>query len=144
MEPALRVGGVIVTRPVATVQEGDIVTFLPAGQEIKVTHRVVDIIEKEGKRWFQTKGDANEEPDPNLISFRGDRIEKAIFHLPYAGFLASFIRSEWGFLALVGVPALFLIGMFGRNAWEGIQEEREKRRRKAINPDKGSEGQSGI
>jgi signal peptidase len=138
MEPALNVGGVIVTKPVKLedVKIGDIITFQPEPGQ-KVTHRVVDIIEQEGKPWFQTKGDANEEPDPNFVSSKGDKMAKVVFHLPYLGFAAHFMKSKLAFLVLIGIPALILIAMFSRDIWKGILEEKEKRKLKANNGKKG-------
>ncbi len=131
MEPTLRVGGLIVTTPVRLedVKIGDIATFQSGG--IRVTHRVVDIVEEEGKPWFQTKGDANEEPDPNFFSSKGEEIAKVAFHLPYLGYLASFMQSKGAFLVLVGVPALVLVGLFGRDILRGIREEMDKKKAKA-------------
>lgn len=128
MEPALNVGGVIVVKPVKLeeVKRGDIITFQTG--ERKVTHRVVDIIEQEGKPWFQTKGDANEEPDPNFVSSKREEMRKVVLHLPYLGFAAQFMKSRSAFLVLVGIPALLLIAMFSRDIWKGIKEEKEKRR----------------
>jgi signal peptidase len=94
---------------------------------------VVDITEVNGQPNFQTKGDANEEPDPKFVSAKGDKLRKVVFHVPYLGFAAQFMKSKWAFLVLVGIPALILIGMFSRDIWKGILEEKEKRKAK-VNP----------
>jgi signal peptidase len=135
MEPALKVGGMIVTKSekLDNIKVGDIITFQTEGGQ-KVTHRVIDIVEINGQPNFQTKGDANEEPDPNFVSSKGDEMRKVVFHLPYLGFAAQFMKSKWAFLVLVGIPALILIVMFSRDIWKGILEEKEKRKPKA-NPD---------
>jgi len=132
MEPALKVGGIIVTGPekLDNIQVGDIITF-DTGGELKVTHRVVNIVEIDGKPHFQTKGDANEEPDPRLVSSTGDVMRKVVLHVPYLGFAAHFMQGRWAFLALVGIPALILIVMFSRDIRKGILEEKEKRKAKA-------------
>ena len=131
MEPALKVGGVIVTKPMKLeeVKIGDIITFQTGEQT--VTHRVVNIIEIDEKPWFQTKGDANEEPDSNLVSSEGEEIRKVAFHILYIGFAAQFMKNKWVFLFFVGVPALILIGIFGRDFWKGILEMKEKRKVKS-------------
>jgi len=131
MEPALKVGGVIVTKPerLENIQVGDIITF-QTEPELKVTHRVIDIVEIEGKIHFQTKGDANEEPDPNFVSSKEEEMRKTVFHLPHLGFAAVFMQSKWAFLVLVGIPAIILIICFGKDTWKRIKEEKEKRRLK--------------
>jgi len=111
------------------VKIGDIITFQTGEQT--VTHRVVNIIEIDEKPWFQTKGDANEEPDSNLVSSEGEEIRKVAFHILYIGFAAQFMKNKWVFLFFVGVPALILIGIFGRDFWKGILEMKEKRKVKS-------------
>ena len=132
MEPALKVGGMIVTKPedVDNIKVGDIITFQTEGGQ-KVTHRVVDIVQINGQPNFQTKGDANQEPDPGFVSSTGDKLRKVVFHVPYLGFAAQFMKTKWAFLVLVGIPALILIWMFSRDIWKGILEEKEKRKTKA-------------
>ena len=144
MEPALKVGGIIVTKPerLENIQVGDIITF-QAELGPKVTHRVVNIVEIEGKLHFQTKGDANEEPDPNFVSAKGEEMRKVVFHLPYLGFVAQFMKSKLAFLVFVGIPAIILIVWFGKDIRKGILEVKEKRRLRAMNnPEKGKKGQS--
>jgi len=133
MEPALKVGGVIVTKPVKLeeVKMGDIITFQTGEQTI--SHRVVNIVEIDEKPWFQTKGDVNEEPDSNLVSSEGKEMRKVVFHLLYIGFIAQFLKNKWVFSALIGIPALILIGMFGRDFWKAILEKKEKRKVKTTN-----------
>lgn len=133
MEPALEVGELIVTKPVKLeeVKMGDIITFQTDEQTI--SHRVVNIIEIDERPWFQTKGDANEELDSNLVSSEGKEVRKVVFHVLYLGFAAQFMKNKWVFLALIGIPALILIGMFGRDFWKGILEKKEKRKVKTAN-----------
>lgn len=144
MEPALKVGGVVVSKPIpfGEVREGDIISFRFAGQREVITHRVIRIIKDEsGKTWLQTKGDANEDPDPNLVGpTPTGKIQKVVFHLPYLGYLAVFMKSKFVFPILVGIPALILIIMFSRDIWQGILEEKEKRKGKSINPKQGKKG----
>ena len=54
--------------PVADLQVGDVITYTPprgAGPEGLVTHRIVAIRrDRDGRREFRTKGDANAQVDP--------------------------------------------------------------------------------
>ena len=127
MEPALKVGGIIVTKPekIQNIEVNDIITFqVSAGH--KVTHRVTAIEMIDGKPWFQTKGEANQEPDPNLVSSEEGVMRKVAFHFPYLGFAAVFMKKKLAFIFLIGIPALILIGIFSRDIWKGIREEKEK------------------
>lgn len=83
MEPALRVGSVIVVEPIETddVRTGDVVTFrLPTGDV--TTHRVVDI----DRIGLTTKGDANEDIDPWIVT--GDELLGRVrYTVPFVGYL---------------------------------------------------------
>lgn len=127
MEPALRVGGIILCKevPVSEVAVGDVIGFNAPGG-MKVTHRVIDIIDEDGKRWFQTKGDANEDPDPELVSISGETVDKVVYHLPYLGFFASFMRSRAAFLVFICGPAAILVILFGRDIWVAVQDLRRE------------------
>lgn len=124
MEPALKVGGMIICRdiPVGEVKVGDIIGFnTPNGQ--KITHRVIDIVEEEGgKRWFRTKGDANEDPDPDLVSISTERVDKVVYHLPYLGFFSSFMQKKLAFLVFICAPALILLVLFSRDLVKAVEE----------------------
>lgn len=129
MEPALKVGGLVFCRsvPVAEIREGDIIGFnAPDGG--KVTHRVIAMKEEEGKLWFQTKGDANEDPDPDLVSISGEWVDKVVYHLPYLGYLSSFMQTRLAFLFLICGPAAILIFLFGRDIWTAAAEMRKEKR----------------
>jgi signal peptidase len=103
MEPVLHVGGLVVIKP-ADAQEiktGEIISFKLPGVDTPVCHRVIDIREIGGKRYFQTKGDANEEPDQDLVpaaSVSG----KAVFRMPYVGRLIEIKSSGSTRIALLG------------------------------------------
>jgi len=60
MEPQLKVGGVVITRPVdvQAIKVGDIVTFQSSRREAPTSHRVV-AIEQGSEISLLTKGDAN-------------------------------------------------------------------------------------
>jgi signal peptidase I len=129
MEHALRVGGMIVTRPVQAedIKTGDIISYRsPTHPDTKVCHRVVQILETTPPS-FQTKGDANEAPDPYSVH-AGDIEGKVVFHLPLVGYFAGFARSTTGFILLLIVPGLLIIAGEMRAIWTTLSEmEAEKR-----------------
>ena len=134
MEPTLKVGGLIITKPenIQNIKENDIITF-NISPDVIVTHRVVGIEIREEKPWFQTKGDANKEPDNDYVSSEGEKMRKVVFHVSYLGFASVFMQKKLTFFLLIAIPALILIGIFSRDVWKGIKEEKEKRRLKASN-----------
>ena len=114
MEPVLHVGGLVVVKP-ADAQEiktGEIISFKLPGVDTPVCHRMIDIREINGQRFFQTKGDANEEPDQDLVpaaSVSG----KTVFRMPYVGRLIEIKSFASTRVALLGksLPAgiLFIL-----------------------------------
>ena len=150
MRPTFEVGGMIITKPVKLEdikpgdheeRTGDVIAFRleRGGEEEQITHRVVDVIELEGKLWFQTWGDANEEPDPDLVTSEGDTIRKVYFHVPYLGYVASFMQSRLAFVVMIIIPGLILVAWFGRDLWKGILEERSRKRAMATSPEEDGE-----
>ncbi|WP_248299510.1 signal peptidase I [Halorhabdus amylolytica] len=112
MSPSIGAGSVVFVsdQPATDVTEGDVITFETTGEQSsrRVTHRVVDVVEQDGDRAFRTKGDANEEPDTELVS--PDQILGIVqFHLPLIGYVVAFGGSQYGVIALIVVPAILLI-----------------------------------
>ena len=69
MEPAIPLGAVVVAIPVATDQlaPGDIVSVRVGEQQALFTHRIVRLVDRADGVWLETKGDANDDPDPSII-----------------------------------------------------------------------------
>jgi signal peptidase len=107
MEPAIPVGGVVVTCPVSPedVRAGDIITFRSGGHH--VTHRVTAVVEGSPAR-FVTRGDANEDADPVPVA-TGDVVGRVLFSLPFLGYLAAFVRTPAGFVLTLLVPGFVLL-----------------------------------
>jgi signal peptidase I len=144
MEPALDVGGLVVIRPVdaGQVEVGDVISFKLPDVDTPICHRVTDIQETDGGRVFRTKGDANEEPDPNPVPAQSVN-GKEVFYLPYMGNLARL--SELGRkrvnLLGIGLPAAVLvvlplglafIGLTLKDALSEALHPEEKRRQEAL------------
>jgi signal peptidase len=110
MAPRAEPGDVFVVRKVAAsdVRVGDIVTFRPLRDDHLVTHRVTARRYVAGELHFQTKGDANVATDPDLVPAR-NVIGRVTYHAPWIGRAYVFALGTTGRIALVVVPALFLI-----------------------------------
>ena len=112
MEPTIPMGSVVITKPVNTqeIQVGDIITFrmqVPYGF-VTVTHRVIEVDNERLGLQFRTQGDASLEPDPDNV-LAANVIGKVLFHIPYIGYLLSFIHTIQGFILLVVLPAGILL-----------------------------------
>jgi len=109
MSPQINPGDVIIDKRINTedIRLGDIVTYR-VNSTMLVTHRVVNVLNKDDKLTFETKGDANNSPDDKFVTEK-QIIGKYIFRIPYAGYLSQFSRSIFGFIILVLIPTVLLI-----------------------------------
>lgn len=116
MEPAISPGDVIITDSVETsaIESGDVITFRRSGDDRPTTHRVVEVVERNGDPAFQTKGDANENRDQQLVT-PGDvqgrvmTVGGYLFVIPFIGHLIQFTNTQIGFTALFVVPLVLLV-----------------------------------
>ncbi len=122
MEPSFHVGSVVVIEKVDPnlVREGDVITFntpldlnhkQPA-EKTMTTHRVERIIDNQGVRLFETKGDANNDVDANTV-MATDVVGRATFDVPYLGYASHFLRGKTGLMVLIAVAVgviLFELG----------------------------------
>lgn len=133
MEPALRVGGLVLTKPESAYEAGEVVTFLskpsatlrdPAGT---ITHRIAAVSEQDGEVLYKTKGDANQGADNEPVA-AAQVLGKVVFSLPYLGYVVGFTRTQTGFIILILVPAILIV--FGElvNIWKEVEKMAEKRK----------------
>lgn len=121
MEPTVHVGDLLVVNtlteglisPLPGVNSrykvGDIVAFSSeTSSKIITTHRIISVQNKNNKVFYQTKGDANNAPDKNLIA-EDNIIGKSVFNIPHVGKLFAFAKSKNGFFLMVIFPALIVI-----------------------------------
>ncbi|WP_336036693.1 signal peptidase I [Halobacterium yunchengense] len=111
MEPEISPGDAVVVKDVdpASIDEGDVVTFVRAGESTPVTHRVVEVLDREDGLAFRTKGDANSDPDPQPVPAENVTGE-VWFVLPLVGHVVLFANTPTGIAVLVGLPvAAFLV-----------------------------------
>lgn len=129
MEPALGVGGVVITRLIRVdeVKKGDVISYKIDAQ--RITHRVIEVSKAAGKVQFQTKGDANEEPDPYAVIPKTEKVPKVVLYIPYFGFLAGFLKHKTNFFLLIGIPAALLVALYLWDIWR----EARKTRREPVN-----------
>lgn len=126
MSPAIEAGSVVFVQsvPAAAVSEGDVITYdrSPGGTTSRVTHRVVDVVERDGRRQFVTKGDANEDPDPEPVA-PAAVVGVVAFSVPYIGHVITFSQTRVGLLALVVLPAALLVVLEVRDLLAGTGDE---------------------
>lgn len=112
MAPTVLAGdAIVIGRPVPNaLRPGTIVTFSgPDNQGRLTTHRISSLRPTPNGLYLQTKGDANESPDPNFVAASAV-VGTGQLRLPYVGrWLAIYESPRWRLLGF-GVPIL-LIGV---------------------------------
>ena len=115
MEPAMLMGAVAVMESVdpAQIKVGDIIAFNPPWDpDVTVSHRVIEVVEDETLS-FLTKGDANEDPDFDVVP--ADHVlARVSFNIPNLGYVLTNVRqytkSRLGLVLFIAVPTVLLIG----------------------------------
>ena len=113
MSPDINGGDLIFCKQekIDEIKVGDVISFFdPAGSNSSiVTHRVVEIIDKDGDISFKTKGDANNIADELLVT-EDDLIGVYKTKIPNLGYVALFIQTPKGMVISILCPIILLIG----------------------------------
>lgn len=146
MEPAFNPGGMVVTRPVEMedIKIGDPILFREPHieEEARICHRVIDIKEIDSQLFFETKGDASEYPDLDLVSPQ-NFIGKTIFYIPGVGNIAYLSQLHRTPITVMGnnislalliilAVGLTVISMELNNMWEWTFRPHVKRRQELL------------
>lgn len=108
MEPTLNIGDIVITKETTEIQEQDIISFREKNSNSVITHRVVEIKEKNEKIIYITKGDANSGNDTELLSI--ENIEgKYSFKIPFVGKIILFLQKPIGMIILCLIFSIFLM-----------------------------------
>lgn len=109
MDPAIQPGDAVIVDavPPEQIEAGDVITFRRGG-EVPTTHRVVEVVRMEGGLEFVTKGDANEDADTEPVPARAVTGRVALT-IPLIGHVIVFARSNYGVVALVGIPIVLFV-----------------------------------
>lgn len=127
MEPQLKVGSLLIARPVEpeAISVGDIIIFRPTSVgENLVSHRVIGIGHS-SPLYFETKGDANYAPDPFTVPAR-NLVGRIWLHVPYVGYAAEFLKTPFGFVLGLVVPTLIIIAVYVRGIRRALSKDEKQ------------------
>ncbi|HEY0952410.1 signal peptidase I [Nocardioides sp.] len=123
MEPGISPGDVVVTtaKPAADVEVGDVITYqIPIEDHRVETHRVVEVLHRDGSIAIRTKGDANDHADPWTATLQDDQVWEVRAVVPELGTAIRVLRAPvvqhgvfWA--ALAGLLALGLTTVWRRD-----------------------------
>jgi signal peptidase len=124
MEPSIDVGDMVVNRSVSPLRArpGDVISFRdPTDLRRVITHRVRSVRVERLRAWFVTKGDANNATERWDIPIDG-KIGQVELQIPKVGYALSVVRSPFGRIMFLALPALMLGASFLVAIWRPEEE----------------------
>jgi signal peptidase I len=111
MAPAIGVGDLLVSRPIAAgdARTGDVVTYLSRQHGQKVTHRVTGVRRAGEQVALETRGDANS-GSRLVVRPVSARLDRVVLRVPRVGFALGAIERPAGSLVAVAGFALWCAG----------------------------------
>lgn len=138
MEPILKTASVVMVMPQPQYKQGDIITFFanPNDRNLKksnvtVTHRILAVNDDEGRATYQTKGDANEDPDRESVT-QAAVLGKVIFSIPFLGRVIAFTKTQMGFITVIVIPATLIVYSEIQNIIKEIKLMMSKKKKETI------------
>ncbi len=126
METKIHQGDLIITKVIEpeTLVVNDVIAFRDA-EDTVTTHRIIDIVEKDGVTYFITKGDNNNSQDQNLVEYE-DVEGIYIGRIPSVGnMMKSLSEPTTIVIVLLGVTIIFGIGFMISNKKQKDAEREE-------------------
>lgn len=125
METKIHKGDLIFVKEVdpSNLTLEDVIAFRDA-EETVTTHRIIDIVDKDGVTYFITKGDNNDSQDQNLVEF--DDVEGIyVGRIPNVGSIMNSLAEPTTVIILgLGITVIFIIGYSISN--KKLKEEERK------------------
>ena len=126
MEPAIKVGSVVVIKPSKKYDVNDVITFgKDTKKDVPTTHRIVDERVVSGNTLYTTKGDANENKDIREVR-ESEILGKVLISIPYLGHVLEFAKKPLGFALLIGIPATIVVVDEIKNIWKETKKMKRK------------------
>lgn len=111
MEPVFQTGSIISIKEAEdrnSFKKGEIITFQM--EDKLITHRIIEIQNKNGKISYETKGDNNDGPDMWTVPSNDVIGSYTGFTIPYAGYALNVTQSKEASALLLFIPGLLLFG----------------------------------
>jgi len=122
MQPAIKMGSVVMVKPVSDYKIGDVITFGPYSKtKAPTSHRIYDIKVVDGQPIYITKGDTNNAPDTREVQ-KKEVLGKVMFSIPYLGYAVNSAKQPLGFALIIIIPALVIIFDEIKNVYAEIKK----------------------
>ncbi len=111
MEVEIHKGDLVITKMVnpKTLKKKDIIAFRDTEGTV-TTHRIIDIVSEDGKKYFITKGDNNSAQDQKLVEFK-DVEGLYVGRIPGVGSIMNSLSEPTTIvILLLGITVIFVLG----------------------------------
>lgn len=108
MKPSLQIGDIVIVKKVAQneLKQGDIISYRQ-GQSV-ITHRIAEVIDKEGEVEYKTKGDNNNAEDSGTVSY--EMIEgKVVKHILQVGKIAIILQKKGTIIFIILILYIYIL-----------------------------------
>ena len=107
MEPQYSIGDLIITKEKAKeeIKTGDIINYISNDKTNTVTHRIVDIVKKDGQIFYRTKGDNNNSEDSELVNYNQVK-GVLVFKISKVGTIMTKLITETGITIIFAIIIL--------------------------------------
>lgn len=125
METAIYTGDLVFVKEVdvSTLKENDIIAFRNEADTV-TTHRIVEIIPKDGENFFKTKGDNNRVEDANLVNTK-DIEGIYVFKIPKLGNILMFLKEPQSLIVILLI--ILIIGLIWLQIADKVEKEETKK-----------------
>ena len=107
MEPNYNIGDLIIVKEVKEneINVGDVITYSMGNGTETISHRIINITNKDGKVQYETKGDNNNSPDSDLVSY--NQVQgRIIFKISKLGLIITQLTTGTGIAIILLIVAL--------------------------------------
>lgn len=110
MVPTIDAGDIVVTYKNSNniYNVGDIITFVRDGASTTITHRVIEVSELNGERYYRTQGDHNASADTSLVA-ASNVVGRVTFRVPKLGYLQQFLVTKVGWITAIVIPCMGIV-----------------------------------
>lgn len=124
---------------------GDDITYLGKKQDVSgkiVTHRIIDIEVKNGKKTYLTKGINNEVEDPTI----GDNqiYGKVVGKVPIVTEINHIVKNQYGFFFLIFLPLVIVIFLEIADTVTEMKQDKIEKDKKEAEANENSEDEEEI
>ena len=110
MEPFYNVGDLVIVKETKKedIKKDDVITFSLNNSTETISHRIIDIVNQDGQELYQTKGDNNNAPDSDLVSYENIK-GKIVFKISKFGRILTELTTGTGIVVVLVITILSYI-----------------------------------